>query len=157
MFVWLQKWYINANVQCFHGTHTIIGTTAIIFLVITIFLIPFVGVISCGYLFKVCSSFKINFIHHLVCTKITYFGIYSYVLYAMKVSRQKSFAASCTCRPSQKKLSQNPSYFLLNHIEQQYLELLYKKVLWTCKKVRKPWNFSALKLLRYTVCVEYYT
>lgn len=57
-----QKWYIDATAQCFHGAHAIIGTIAIIFLVISTLLVPFVGAISCGYLFKVHTCHNIYLI-----------------------------------------------------------------------------------------------
>ena len=45
--------------------------------------------------------------------------------YTTKVSRQKSFVASCTCRPSQKKL---PSYCLLNpYLNGAILKLSHKR------------------------------
>ena len=71
----------------------------------------------------------------------------------MKVSRQKSFIASCTCRPSQKTFTESLILSLKSILEQRHLELSYKKVSWTCKKVRKLQNFSALKFLCYTVVI----
>lgn len=68
----LQKWYINANIQCFHGTHIIIGTIAIIFLIISILLVPFVGIISCGYLFKVRTYMCLELYKHYVAKPSNY-------------------------------------------------------------------------------------
>lgn len=39
----LQKWYVDANTKCFHGSHAAIGTIAIIFLILSVSFVPFVG------------------------------------------------------------------------------------------------------------------
>jgi len=51
--MYLQKWYIDANIQCFNGAHAVIGTVAVLLLIIAVLLVPTVGLISCGILFKV--------------------------------------------------------------------------------------------------------
>ncbi|XP_065899024.1 uncharacterized protein [Dysidea avara] len=50
------KWYIDASVQCFHGTHAAIGTIAIVLLIVAVLLVPTVGLIGCGILFKIIEQ-----------------------------------------------------------------------------------------------------
>ena len=73
------------------------------------------------------------------------------LLYTMKASKQKSFMASCTRRPSRKNFRGTPLKYIYI---QCHLEISYKKVLLTCKKVRKVWNFSASKLSWYMLFIR---
>ena len=59
----------------------------------------------------------------------------------MKFSRQRSFAASCTCRSSH--FAESLILSFKSILEQCHLELPYKKVLQTYNKVRKQQKFSA--------------
>ena len=66
----MQKWYIDANIQCFHGTHIIIGTIAIIFLVMSVVFVPFIGFACSGVILKVNAVFSIVtiFVYYVACT-----------------------------------------------------------------------------------------
>ena len=66
------------------------------------------------------------------------------ILYTMKVSRQKSFAASCILRPSQKNFCKITQYFLLSIFEKHTFIL---KVTRTCKKTAKTTKPFCLETL----------
>ena len=63
LFFIMQKWYIDANIQCFHGTHIIIGTIAIVFLVMSVAFIPFVGFACSGVILKVNTCIIVIHMH----------------------------------------------------------------------------------------------
>ena len=68
----------------------------------------------------------------------------------MKISWQKSFAASCTRRPSQKSFAESLILSLQSILEQQHLEPSYKKVLQTAKSTKT----TASKLSWYMVVAK---
>ena len=51
--------------------------------------------------------------------------IQGYILYTMKVLRQKSFGASCTCRPLQKTFVESHILSLKSIFEQHHLKFSY--------------------------------
>ena len=77
----------------------------------------------------------------------------------MKVSGQKSFAASCTCDLCDK-TSAEPLILSLKFIydhEQRYLELSYKKVSRTCKKHKTflPQNYHGIPYIKYILYIKF--
>ena len=49
-----QKWFIDATIQCFHGTHAVIGTIAVILVILSVLSIPFIGLACSEVILKVC-------------------------------------------------------------------------------------------------------
>ena len=52
-----QKWFIDATIQCFHGTHAVIGTIAIILVILSVLFVPFIGLACSEMILKVCYSY----------------------------------------------------------------------------------------------------
>ena len=69
----------------------------------------------------------------------------------MKISRHKSFVASCTCRPSQKTFTKYLILSLKSISEQCHLELSYKKV---SDILKKHENCETSKLSWHTTCTR---
>ena len=56
----LQRWFVNGEVECFTGGHVALGLLAILVLLVSLLLIPFVFLLATGRVKKVGFKFYLH-------------------------------------------------------------------------------------------------
>ena len=89
----LQRWFVNGEVECFTGSHVALGLLAILVLLVSLLLIPFVFLLAIGRVKMVGYKFylRINVpyiicnlccpnIHEIICILFEYYFMYYIIL-----------------------------------------------------------------------------